>query len=196
MRTRILLAIGCAALLSACATATPYQAASENSRGFAEQQLEKDRYRISFAGNSSTDLETVENYMLFRAAELTTENGFDHFIIADRDTEAKTRFIGGSSFGVGSSFHSPFYWSYFQPRLGWVRYHRGFGSRGFHSRGFRSGFGHRLSRNDFSLRQITRYQASAEIVMGRGAKPSDNEKAYGARDILSNLADKIVRPET
>ncbi|PHR56942.1 MAG: hypothetical protein COA47_12320 [Robiginitomaculum sp.] len=181
MRTSILLA-ATALALSACATATPYQAAGNNSRGFAEQQIEQNRFRVSFSGNSLTDLDTVENYLLYRAAELTAQRGFDHFIISDRATESKDRYIGGSSFGggYGHNYHARSYfgWSYFRPSYGW---------------GY--GYGYDPFFDSLDMRQITRYQASAEIVMGKGAKPADNDRAYDAREVMINLAGSIIRPE-
>jgi len=58
MRTLLLaLAVGA---LSACATETAYQPAGPNSDGgYREQQIESNRVRISFSGNSLTDRETV-----------------------------------------------------------------------------------------------------------------------------------------
>ena len=57
----------------------------------ATSRSKRDRFRVSFAGNSFTSRETVERYLLFRAAELTVQNGFDHFILVDRDTDKQTR---------------------------------------------------------------------------------------------------------
>jgi hypothetical protein len=42
-----------------------------SSRGYSEQQIENNRFRVQFAGNSLTDRKTVETYLLYRAAELT-----------------------------------------------------------------------------------------------------------------------------
>ena len=53
-------------LLGACATATPYQAASTSDRGFSEQKIEDNRFQVQFAGNSLTDRKTVETYLLYR----------------------------------------------------------------------------------------------------------------------------------
>ena len=49
-----------AAVLAACATETPYSPADDRGYGFTEQKIESDRYRITFAGNSLTDRQTVE----------------------------------------------------------------------------------------------------------------------------------------
>ncbi len=97
-------------VLGACATATPYQPAKDG-KGYSEQRIENNRYRIAFNGNSSTPRETVENYMLYRAAELTLNNGYDYFVMSGTDTEARTRYTQGvsfigSPFGYGWGYHS------------------------------------------------------------------------------------------
>jgi len=78
-------------LLSACATVTPYQPLKEG-EGYTEQRIESTRYRVSFAGNSITPRETVENYLLFRAAELTLQQGYDYFVLTGSDTDSQTRY--------------------------------------------------------------------------------------------------------
>src|ERR1700760_2290111 len=80
--------------LAACVSPTPYQPnvrGSATSGGYSETRLEPNRWRVNFAGNSMTSRETVEGYLLFRAAELTLQNGDDWFEIVDRNTDAKTR---------------------------------------------------------------------------------------------------------
>ena len=91
------------AMLVACTTATPYQAAYDSERGYSEQQIEANRFRVQFAGNSLTDRKTVETYMLFRAAELTRQNGFDHFRVLQRATDADSRVV------PTTTGYSPFY---------------------------------------------------------------------------------------
>lgn len=91
--------------LAACATATPYQPETEG-RGYAEQKLESNRYKVTFAGNSQTSKKTVENYLLYRAAEVTLANDYDYFIMAQQGTDAETRysqtFSGFNNFGFYS----------------------------------------------------------------------------------------------
>ncbi len=89
MRTLMLAAV--AGLLTACATATPYQPAVSDRYGFEEQRIENNRVRITFRGNTLTDRETVETYLLYRAAEVTIQSGHDYFIVADRGTEEHSR---------------------------------------------------------------------------------------------------------
>lgn len=78
-------------LLAGCAGITPYQP-MKNGQGYSEQRIESNRYRINFAGNSSTPRDTVENYLLFRSAELTLQQGYDYFVMSGTDTEAQTRY--------------------------------------------------------------------------------------------------------
>lgn len=91
--------------LVACAGApTPYQAA-QGGFGYSEQQIEQNRYRVRFAGNAATSRQTVEDYALYRAAELTVQTGHDWFEVVDRDTVQEYAGYGGSpqvGVGVGS----------------------------------------------------------------------------------------------
>ncbi len=176
----ILAGFAAAALLGACATATPYQAAALGARGaqgFSEQRLEADRFRVSVQGNSITDRETLENQLLFRAAELTLNNGFDHFLVVSRASDDDTRLVpvGGSSFRSNLLF-----WDYWRPGFGWTS---------FAWRGYDPFF------DEPTYVERTRYRVSAEIVLRRGAKPEGDASAFAAREVQDNLRDRIIRPQ-
>ena len=164
-------------LLAACATATPYGPAAQGSGyGFSEQQIEQGRFRITFRGNSSTARETVENSLLFRAAELTLQEGYDYFIVEERDTEARTTYSrSGTAFygryGYGYPFHRPYYaFPYYAYGFGW-------------------GYPY-----DSYTREITRYSAIAFVTMHSGEKPNDNPRAFDARDVIDNLGPVVLGP--
>jgi len=172
----VLLATAAALALSACVTATPYGPAGGGTRfGYAEQRVDADRYRISFAGNSVTSREQVEMALLLRAAEVTTESGYDWFSTVNRATDRDVRFQG---------IPDPFYRDRYSPFWGpsW-RYQR---------RGLWSSWGDPFGR-DFDVREIDRYEASAEIVMGRGAKPAGDPNAFDAREVIQNLGPRVTR---
>ena len=158
--------------LAACATATPYQPADGGRYGFQEQMIEQNRVRISFRGNTLTERATVENYLLYRAAEITLQNGKDYFIVANRDTEEHSR-LQGTSYGPRFGFD---YW-YFSPRRGWSPWYDPFW------------------REPTSYREVTRYEAVAEIAMFSGQKPAGDPNAFDAREVQANLQGRIVRPE-
>jgi hypothetical protein len=88
------------ALLAACATATPYQPL-RGGEGYAEQKLESNRYRISFAGNSATPQQQVDDYLLYRAAEVTLAGGYDYFVLTGKSSEGQQGQSGGVSLGFG-----------------------------------------------------------------------------------------------
>lgn len=199
---RVLAVSVSAAVLAACATATPYQEASKPGAydGFSQTLIENDRARVSFGGNSLTDRDTVENYLIYRSAEIAKERGFDHFTLQERDVEEKTR-ISGSSYGHG--LYDPFFnYSFYGPSFGWSRGGRfsSFGGRGFRGAGFRgsrfggSGFGFGGGFNNFHAREITKYRATAEVKFGRGAEP-DDVNSFNTNEVLENLSSAITYPE-
>ena len=172
-----LLAATAALALSACTTATPYGPAGVDSRyGYSDQWVDADRYRISFAGNSVTSREQVEMALLLRAAEVTAENGYDWFSTVNRATDRDVRF---------QAIPDPFYRDRYSPFWGptW-RYQR---------RGLWSPWGDPFGR-DFDVREIDRFEASAEIIMGRGAKPAGDPNAFDAREVVQNLGPRVTRP--
>ncbi|HUS24029.1 MAG TPA: hypothetical protein VM369_03700 [Candidatus Binatia bacterium] len=161
---RILFPFVLAAALAACAHATPYQRA-DRGEGYTDQKIENARYRISFAGNRLTPRETVENYLLYRAAELTLENGFDYFVLAERSTDAQTQYQQSvSAFG-------------------------GFGHYGWYPAGV---FGLGTS---FPISSSTQYVAQADVLMQKGRKPAGDTKAFDARQVKENLEPSVRRPE-
>ena len=170
--------------LAACATATPYQPAGLNGQrgGYAEQRLENDRFRVSFSGNSLTSREQVEQSLLLRSAELTVESGYDWFSTVNRATDRDTRFVGTPDpfYSRYNSFYGP-YWG-----PSW-RYYRS----GFWSPWDRYG---PWGANDFDVRQVDRFEANAEIVMGRGRKPAGDPNAFDAREVVQNLGPQVSRP--
>jgi len=173
----VLLAATAALALSACATATPYGPAGVDSRyGYSEQRVDADRYRVSFAGNSVTSREQVEMALLLRAAEVTAENGFDWFSTVNRATDRDVRLQG-----VPDPFYRDRYGPFWGPS--WRYYRRGNWSP------WRDPFG-----PEFDVREIDRYEASAEIVMGRGRKPADDPNAFDAREVMQNLGPRVTRP--
>ena len=149
-------------LLAGCASApTPYQAA-QGGFGYSEQQIEENRYRVSFAGNSATTRQTVEDYLLYRAAELTVQTGHDWFQVVDRNTVQEYSGSGGSpEMGVGVGSGGDFGVGLSVPVLG------GGGSAG-------------------------RYTASMDVVVREGEKPQEDPNAYDAFSVVSRLQPKIL----
>jgi hypothetical protein len=173
--------------LAACETATPYQPLSQASRvsgGFTDQKIDADHFRVSFKGNTLTSRETVESYLLYRAAELTIAQGFDWFETVDRHTEHDKR-----TYVDPDPFYGPGYrWGYFRPY--WSFYGRGYGWRSW------SPFwGDPFWASSASVQTVEQFEASAEITLHHGPKPTGDPKALDAREVMTNLGPKIQRPK-
>ena len=121
----------------------------------------------------------MENGLLLRAAELTLAQGYDWFTAVERDTEAKTRYRD-FGFNSGPRFgHHPYFWpSYrYYGRFGWSPFYDPWAWD-----------------RDVDLRAITRYEATAEIVMGRGPRPAGDPRAFDAREVQARVGPLVPRP--
>jgi hypothetical protein len=159
-----------AGLLTACATATPYQPAVSDRYGFEEQRIENNRMRITFRGNTLTDRETVETYLLYRAAELTLQNGHDYFIVANRETEEHSQLRATGPYRPRFAFD---YW-YFSPRRGWSPWYDPFWDE------------------PSSYREVTRYEAgdrSQRVRCARGAGQPARPHRSPAGELTRNPGD-------
>jgi hypothetical protein len=155
--------------LAACGTPTPYQPSGVSSAGYgySEQPVEAHRYRVTFSGNTLTPRDTVENYLLYRAAELTLDAGGDYFVIADRDVERKTTYTSTFS-GFGGYGYGGFYDPWYRPHAF-------------------SGLGSSTSMPHDSYRGV------AEIVVHKGRKPAGAPEAYDARQVIERLGPTLRR---
>lgn len=175
-------ALASASVLASCATPTPYQPATGSGQyrtGYWDEQIEGNRFRVSFAGNSLTSREMVERYLLFRAAQLTVERGYDYFELVDRDTERRTRTYIDRPFASGPWGYWGPSWRYYSPRMGW--------------RGWSPWGGDPFWDRDIDVRTVDRYEAIAEVIVGRGPKPS-NVRAFNAREVIENLGPSVTMP--
>ena len=171
-----------AGALAACETATPYQplhAGSEVSGGYSDLRIDANRWRVSFRGNSLTSRETVETYLLYRAAELTLSEGYDWFETAQRHTDKHVEVDPGPGYYAG--------WGY---GYGWRPYWRYYGY-GYGWRGWDPYWGDPF----FDPTVTQKYEASAEIIMGHGPKPADDRRALDAHEVVANLKPHIVLPK-
>ena len=176
------------AALAACATPTPYQPLGTRgtgaSGGFSEQRITPNRFLVTFNGNSFTSRQRVETYLLYRAAELTVQQGFDSFTIVDkatdRNVETRVNTIPGPRYGFGG----PYGWW----RPSWRYYGGGFGWRSWDP-----WFGDPFWADNIDVSTVTRFEANAEIVMRHGA-PGNDTRAFDAREVMANLGPTIEVP--
>jgi hypothetical protein len=164
-----------AALLAGCATPTPYAPRTEGARtGYTDRALTQTRYRVTFTGNAVTPRETVESFLLLRAAEVTRAAGYGSFVFDTRNTKANhtvTAIPEGPGFYGRSGFGG---WG----RRGGFGYWGGFGGWGGY------GFGYDPA-VDVVVR--TNYQAYAEVVMLTPEQAAKDPRALNAADVIAHI---------
>lgn len=176
-----------ALMLGSCTTATPYQPMSRTAQtrgGYYEERLASDTWRVTFAGNTLTSRETVEGYLLYRAAELTIEQGRDWFEIVDRDMRHEVRReVTRDPFydpWWGYPYWTP-YWRYYDGRTGWRSWYP-WSADPFWTR-------------NVDVREVERFEASGEIVMHDGHPNGDGRRSFDAREVIRRLEPRIKRPK-
>ena len=99
------------AVLTGCASGPVYRAApAPGDYGYRDTQLTAEQFRVSFAGDTGVARETVENFALFRAAEVALAHGAPRFQVTSRETSPITGYTDyGPSASVGYGWGFP-YW--------------------------------------------------------------------------------------
>lgn len=84
---RIFAAVLAVMALTACTPARPtvYQAAN-GGFGYSETRLESGDWQVAFTGNRMSPLATMENYALYRSAEIALREGFGQFAVIEQDS--------------------------------------------------------------------------------------------------------------
>lgn len=183
----VLLAAAAAGTLAVagCTTETAYAPATGHGyarQGYSDHQIEPNRFEVSFSGNEVTSRDTVERYLLFRAAQLTLQNGDDYFILTNRDTDKHTdTYAEPEPFGPGPWGYWGVSWRYYRHGFGWGAWDP-FWGRPYWDR-------------DIDIRTVERYEAHAEIVTGKGPKPAGNVHAFDAHRVIESLGPTIKTPQ-
>ncbi len=149
--------------LSACASLAPYgQQMGPRGQGYSEQQIETNRFRVTYNGVGAPG--PVVDRALYRAAQLTADQGYDWFEVTQRWIDGRPDSAGGVrpnvSIGAGSG------------RYG-----------GYSSSGVGVGLG-------FNISGPQPISTTLEIVMGRGQRP-DHADAYDARGVMESIGRRL-----
>ena len=113
---RSLLIATAALSLTACASLAPCgPQGGPQGQGYAEQRIERDRYRVTYNGVGAP--EPVADLALLRAAELALEQGYDWFEVTQRHVDGRPDSAGGVrpslsvGYGAGSGHHGGYRYS-------------------------------------------------------------------------------------
>lgn len=159
--------VASAVALSACASLAPYgPQTGPGGQGFSEQRIEANRFRVTYNGVGAAG--PVGDYALLRAADLTTQSGYDWFEVTQRWIDGRLDSAGGVrpsvSVGYGGGSYGGRYGSYST-----------------------SGVGVGVGLN-FSGPSPT--STTLEVLMGKGERP-ERPNAYDARGVQESLRGRL-----
>jgi len=158
-------------VLTGCMQPTPYGPRIEGQRtGYTDRALTENRYRVTFTGNTVTPRETVESYLLLRAAEVTKAAGYNFFVFDTRNTRAHTTYQAVPTM---------------PPPDPWWGWRRGFGYWGGYGWAYDPGV-------DVVTR--TNYQAYAEIVLLTPEQAAKEPRAIRADDVIAHIGPDAITP--
>jgi hypothetical protein len=77
-----------------CVSGPPYYGPKQTGQqvGYTDQRLDQNRYRVTYSGDTATARERVEDFLLLRAAQVTSQSGYTFFVFDTRDTKARTSY--------------------------------------------------------------------------------------------------------
>ncbi|HEU4957615.1 MAG TPA: hypothetical protein VFT40_08310 [Sphingomicrobium sp.] len=175
--------------LSGCMSATPYQPyvaerASGVHGGYSEQQLAPDFFLVRFHGNELASRERVEGYLLYRAAELTLQRGFDWFHPVTSHTEHEIR-----TYTTSDPLYRPYYgYPYWRP-------YWGYSTRGYGWNYWDPWMGGAFWYDSIDVHTIEAFEATAEISMHKGPILASEPRAMDARMVMARLGPTIELPK-
>lgn len=168
MPARFALLLVTTLLLAACSAPQPSLYAPIAGRdGYAEESLGKGLYRVIFQGNSVTARERVQEYCLYRAAELTLELGSERFAVHDKQTEQFTQVTREYYDGWGYPYYGRYPYRHYRPYPG------------------------PASRSE---RTTFRAMLTIEPFSGSVAPGGSAFQVYEARAVVEQFAPRVVRP--
>ncbi len=154
-------------LLSACAARpTPYMP-RDGAFGYAQTQIDNQTWRVLFAGNADTPRETVENYLLYRSAEVMLFGAHEKFIVLEKEIE---RIRDYRPIGL-----TPYRYGRYRGRGSHAALHTGYGAPYTYA--------------------LESYRAFATIRSYAGGPAPAGLQVYAARDVIARLGRSVVLPE-
>ena len=163
-RCATLAALMAALTIGACAARpTPY-IPRDGAYGYEQTQIDSQTWRVVFAGNADTPRETVENYLLYRAAEIMLFGAQEQFIVLEKEIERTRDYYP----------HAP--------------YHSHYG--GYHGR--RSHRSLHYGYSPPSYYAVESYTAIATIRSFPDGPAPAGLQIYAARDVIARLGHTVI----
>ncbi|WP_051881595.1 CC0125/CC1285 family lipoprotein [Parvularcula oceani] len=182
MKTTLTLTAAFAMGLAGCASPTPYEPAAgpSDQTGYTSSQVDPNTYRVTFEGNAVTERETVETYLLYRAAQIAQNTGHPYFRFRTRDVEQQIDLDTYTTYET-----APGLYGYGSP----------FGTYGFTGYNYYSTFpyGAGVGYTDTNITTDDSYEAQAVIEVYED-RPSEVNGILDTSDVIERLRPEIEFP--
>ncbi len=156
--------------LAACAARpTPYQP-SDGGFGYSQTQIDSQTWRVEFAGNADTSREVVENYLLYRAAEIMLFGGYERFILLEKEVERTRDYSGAGPYPYDAGFGA---WHH-HPHASHAFYH-------YHG--------------PYNVVAYDRYKAIATVRTYKDAAQPAGLRVYSAHEVVAQLGPNVILPD-
>jgi hypothetical protein len=153
---------------------------------FSSRKISAARYQLVVTGHTFTSREEIENYLAYRAAQLTTEQAFQWFSFNEHRSKGdKLPVPKPDPQGMRYSFRIEFF------RPVW-RYKTG-GSSAWSSWSPFSGAA--FWADGMDAKKITAYDVSADITLHKGQVEDDNPLAFDAGALSDYLINQVEPPQ-
>ncbi len=160
-------------LLASCATKYAPVSGSfwTGQTGYSEVPLDSSTWQVTFAGNNNTTDDVVNRYALYRAAEITTQRGFDYFVVLDNnDVAALTSTVNNSNTHETSVEHT------IDPQTGKM-----------------VPVAVTTNTGNSTITTQASHTVTKTVRLFNGARPADNANAYDAKAMVAMMAPSIQR---
>jgi hypothetical protein len=147
---------------------TPYQPQGFRG-GYSDIRIDSNTVDVAFRGNGYTGKQRVRTYLLYRCAEVTRQDGYDFFVMVDKDIETRTGQFTTSGTYTASTTASAY----------------GAGNMAF---------GSSTTRGTYTPGETityTKYGADTTIKMFKGQRPSGAYNVYDAGEVLRHLGPQL-----
>ena len=147
--------------------------------GYSDQRIDENTFQVSFAANGYTPQSTVQTHTLLRCAEVTTEAGYDYFVIVEATDTGRsipivmpgsaTSYTTGSGSGYASTYGNMTY-------------------------GSASGSATTQTTSTPGYAFNVRLPGSTVMIKAfHGKKPDGNPMAYDAREVIKYVGSQVKR---
>ncbi|MDG6099564.1 hypothetical protein EXU34_19070 [Alteromonas sp. ZYF713] len=156
-------------VLGGCASQPAYRAAESGGYGYNETKLTDTQYRVYFKGRGSDKTKAMD-YAMLRAAEVTIEQGYDWFVVANRETLIDREKVTT------------------EPQVGFSQRYTQVTNCGVLTCRTERHPRSTLSAGVFvGGKQSSTIESVLDVQLGRGVRP-DDAQSYDARQVAENLA--------